>query len=73
MSIFQDLHDSDIGFKIEVPYNGMFGAQIGTERGFPHAEAVLSDWQTLEYWLREKAIQLYPDSPFAAKYRSEAL
>ena len=73
MGMFQDLHDSEIGFKIEVLYDGVFGAQIGTERGMPLAEASLSDWETLEYWLRQKAIELYPDSPFAEKYRNEAV
>jgi hypothetical protein len=64
-----DLHDSEINGEIGWFYDGVWYAKIGDKlNGYVAEEGFISLDQAAD-WLRDKAIELYPDSEFAKEYR----
>ncbi len=64
--VLQALHDSEISGKIEWLFDKSWHAEVGCP---PHAEAIVDTAAEAIEWLRATAIQIYPNSPFAEKYR----
>ena len=69
MSIFQDLYDSEINFKISTFLDNGFEVKLGDEMNGYCAEATFSRFGEIESWLKEKAIENFGDSLFARMYR----
>ena len=69
MSIFQDLYDSEINFRISTFWDNGFEVKLGDEMNGYYAEATFSRFGEIEPWLKEKAIENFGDSLFARIYR----
>ena len=68
MSVFQDLHDSEINARIDWFYDCGFNVSLGDSLNGYKARAIRLSWEEVERWLTEKAIEHYPLSAFARKY-----
>ena len=68
-SFISDLHDSEINGEISWFYDGVWGVKIGDRLNGYHAEATFISMPQALRWLRDKALELYPDSAFAKDYR----
>lgn len=68
-SILQRLHDSEISGDIYWLYGSPFSVRIGSP---PIEEATVGSWTEVEEWLRQKAVELYPESNFAKDERAIA-
>lgn len=67
MSIFQDLHDSDIDFCLIV--GSGFQVKLGSElKGFD-CTAQLDSYSEVEDWLVGAALAHHPTTEFARRYR----
>lgn len=68
--MFQTLYDSEISVKIHAYVGKGFEVTIGDETG---AKAVIhaKTWKEVEEGLIKAAIEHYPNSYFAANYRSK--
>jgi hypothetical protein len=67
--LIEGLHDSEINGEISWFYDGVWGAKLGDRWNGFVAEATFVSLQAATRWLREKAIELYPDSEFAKQHR----
>lgn len=70
MMIFKNLYDSEISFKIHAFVGKGIEITIGDQSGakaIVHAET----WEEVEDGLIKAAIEHYPNSYFAANYRSK--
>lgn len=65
MSVFQDLYDSEINFKVSCLWDGGFEVSLGDEVNGYSVSAVCDRWEDVERWLSNSAIYRYPDSVFA--------
>lgn len=76
LEILNDLYDSGILFGISTFRGGSLHVQMGrmtTQETKPphpvkHAETNTSDFTEAVVWLRNKAVERYPDTAFAEKY-----
>jgi hypothetical protein len=68
-SFIGDLHDSEINGEISWFYDGVWGAKIGDRLNGYTAEGTFNSFPQAMRWLRDKALELYPDSEFAKDYR----
>ena len=70
LQILQDLHDSEINGEIAWFYDGAWRVAVGGDPvdGYAAETDVGSIGEAVE-WLRAKAVELYPESEFAKKYR----
>ena len=69
MSVFQDLHDSEINARIDWFYDGGFNVSLGDSLNGYKARATGMLWEEVAPWLTEQAIEHFPHSQFARKYR----
>lgn len=69
MSILQDLYHSEINFHVSTFWDGGFDVKLGDPMNGFVAETNVRRWGEVEPWLRDKAIEHYPDSLFARMYR----
>jgi len=63
------LHDSEIDGEISWFFDRVWGVRIGDRLNGYKAEASFSSLPQAMGWLRDKALELYPDSAFAKDYR----
>jgi hypothetical protein len=70
MSVFQELYDSEINFSISTFWDGGFDVKLGDEMNGFRAETSVWTWAEVETWLREKAIEHFPQSGFAEAARN---
>ena len=68
-SFISDLHDSEINGEISSFYDDVWGVKIGDRLNGYKAEATFNSFPQAMRWLRDKALELYPDSEFAKDYR----
>lgn len=72
--MLQDLYDSEINAKISWMWDGGIDVQLGGLPGY-NDDAKYDDRENVrtiaeaENWLKEKAIEYYPNSTFAKKYK----
>jgi len=66
--IIQDLHDSEINGRIGWFYDGCWTAELGDDLNGWKSEKTLPSFAEAAEWLRDEAVQRYPDSEFAKKY-----
>ena len=64
-----DLHDSEINGEIGWFYDGVWCAKIGDKHNGYVAEGSFISLTQATDWMRDKAVELYPDSDFAKEYR----
>lgn len=69
MSIMQDLYHSEINASISWLWDGGFDVKLGDEMNGFVAEGSVRYWGQVEPWLRDKAIEHFPESLFARMYR----
>lgn len=69
MSIMQDLYHSEINVSVTSFWDSGFEVKLGDEMNGFLAEDRLQYWGQVEPWLRDKAIEHFPDSLFAKMYR----
>ena len=62
----QDLHDSEINGELTWLFDRCWTARIGAP---VHAEASFNSLGQATEWLRDRAVEMYPDSPFAKEWR----
>ncbi len=64
MTVMDDLHASEINFRVISFYDGGFAASIGGDEieGYQANEKGLADWAAVEAWLIYRALELYPQS-----------
>ena len=67
-SFIEELHDSEINGEISWIYDGVWGAKLGDPSNGYAAEGTFASLPEAVEWLREKAIELYPDSAFANEW-----
>lgn len=63
--IMPDLYASEINVTISWFWDGGFNVQLGDSMNGIDAYAWCDTWPEAVAWLRDKAIELYPDSDFA--------
>ena len=63
------LHDSEINGEIGWFFDGVWCVKIGDVHNGYKAEATFMSLGEAAEWLRSKAIELYPDSEFAKRWR----
>lgn len=68
-TLISALHDSEINGVIGWFYDGVWSVKmkIGDPWNGYDAEATVADLREASDWLRDKAIELYPDSEFAKR------
>jgi hypothetical protein len=69
MSIMQDLYHSEINVSASWLWDGGIEVKLGDPLNGFVAEENLAYWGQVEPWLRDKAIEHFPDSLFARMYR----
>lgn len=69
MSIFQDLYDSEINFKISCFWDTGFDIALGDDLDGVKDSTNVRRVGEIETWLRDTAIAHYPNSLFALMYR----
>jgi len=67
-SVLKDIYDSEINFRIDTFWHGMT-ARLGDETHGIKVETSVFEWHEAEAWLKEKALEHFPDSRFALMYR----
>jgi hypothetical protein len=67
--IVQDLYDSEVNARIEWFHEGGFSVSIGDMLTGWKASGNFRTFTAAVEWLNKEAIQRYPDSAFAKKYR----
>lgn len=65
MSVLQALYDSEINFSISTFWDGGFDVKLGEEINGFKAFGNCGSMADAERWLKEKAVELYPESDFA--------
>src|SRR5438067_10073988 len=68
-SFIGDLHDSEINGEISWFFNDVWGVKLGDRLNGYQAEATFPSFPQAMRCLRDKALELYPDSEFARDYR----
>ena len=68
-SVFQDLYDSEINITISTFWDGGFFVQLGDEMNGFKAEHTFYHFVDIEPWVVIKAIELWPYSTFAKRYK----
>jgi hypothetical protein len=69
MSVIQDLYHSEINVSVTSFWDAGFDVKLGDKLNGFVAEANFKYWGQVEPWLRDKAIEHFPDSLFAQMYR----
>lgn len=69
MSVLQDLYDSEINFTVSTFWDGGFDVKLGDAMNGFVAEERFRRWGEVEAWLKDKAIEHFPNSLFAKIYR----
>lgn len=72
MSILQRLYDSEINAKIEWFWDSGFDVTLGDHMNGYVDSMNTRDWAEAEAWLRDKAIEHWPQSDFAKSQRTAA-
>lgn len=67
MSVLQALYDSEINFSISTLWDGGFDVKLGDEVSGIKAIANCGSMEAADQWLKDKAIELYPESDFAKR------
>ena len=67
--VIRDLRDSEINAEIGWFYDGVWWAKVGDEVNGFGGEGRSASLAEAAEWLRQKAIELYPDSVFAKRCR----
>lgn len=67
MSVLQALYDSEINFSISTFWDGGFDVKLGDEVSGIKAIANCGSMEAADQWLKDKAIELYPESDFAKR------
>ena len=68
-SFITGLHDSEINGEILWFFDNVWGVKIGDRLNGYKAETTFPSFPQAMRWLRDKALELYPDSEFAKEYR----
>src|SRR5438046_8632555 len=69
-SFIGDLHDSEInGDEISWFFDGVWGAKLGDPWNGFSVEATFTSLSAAVRWLRDTALELYPNSEFANEWR----
>lgn len=66
--LLNKLYNSEINVSISSFYDGGFTCKIGDEMNGFKAETTSTDLDEIETWLKDKAIELYPNSKFATNF-----
>lgn len=69
MSVFQDLYDSEINFKISCFWDAGFDVALGDDLDGVKDSTNVHRVGEIEPWLTKAAINYYPNSRFALMYR----
>lgn len=68
-TVLQDLYDSEINFSIVAFWNGGFQVKLGDEANGFVAAGRADNFADAVEWLLVRAVEHYPNSEFAKKYR----
>ncbi|WP_353646234.1 hypothetical protein [Mesorhizobium sp. WSM2239] len=71
MSIMQDLYHSEINVSVSWFWDGGIEVKLGDPLNGFVAEDRVQYWGQVEPWLRDRAIEHFPDSLFARMYRDK--
>lgn len=63
--LLQQLYNSEINVSLSSFYDGGFTCKIGDEMNGFKSEKTSTDLDEIEIWLKNTAIELYPESKFA--------
>jgi hypothetical protein len=67
--LIQDLHDSEINAEIGWCYDGVWYVKLGDQHNGVDVEGRCASLTEAAEWLRQKAVEFYPDSVFAKRHR----
>lgn len=67
--VLQDLYDSEINFSIVTFWDAGFRVMLGDDLNGYVAESRVQSFADAVRWLATAALQHYPESKFAGKYR----
>ena len=71
MSVMEDLYHSEINASITWFWDGGFNVRLGDDLNGWCAESTQYDWDSVEAWLKDKAIINFPNSEFAKEYKEK--
>lgn len=69
MGVMQDLYDAEINVETTSFFDDGWFVKIGDRQNGFIAQDRCNSWEDVEEWLVSRAVALFPQSDFAAKYR----
>lgn len=69
-NVMQELYDSEINAAVSSFWDGGFDAKLGDDMNGFKADACLENWDDVETWLAETAVEHYPQSQFAERWKA---